>query len=58
MTTPCISLVTTTFQGRKNLETYLPRNLEVVRATPLIGEVVVADGQLRLVPGARIQSKK
>ncbi|MBI3890877.1 MAG: glycosyltransferase [Candidatus Wallbacteria bacterium] len=43
VTGPRITLVLTSYQGRRNLETYLPRNLETVRATAAIGEVVVAD---------------
>ncbi|MBI4870820.1 MAG: glycosyltransferase, partial [Candidatus Riflebacteria bacterium] len=40
---PRISLVQTNYQGRRNLENYLPRTLETVRNSPLVGEVLIAD---------------
>ncbi|MBI4865582.1 MAG: glycosyltransferase [Candidatus Wallbacteria bacterium] len=43
MSENAISLVLTNYQGRANLEAYLPRNLAVVQGTPVIAEVIVSD---------------
>lgn len=40
---PRISLIQTNYQGRLNLERYLPLTLETVENSPLIGEVLIAD---------------